>query len=145
MTDLAEDVFESIHAVMHLYRSRQYRILRDGPHELTHMENKVLGFFHRHPGATLSDLVIYSGRDKAQVARLIKSLKDRAFLEGQAAKSDRRSVMLRLTAAGEAVHRALQEQGRFLSGIAVSGLSEDECRTLVSLLDRIRHNLDEPA
>ncbi|MEY2873030.1 MAG: hypothetical protein RLZZ373_401, partial [Pseudomonadota bacterium] len=43
---------ELIHAVMHQYRSQQYQVLRDGPHDLTHMETKALGFFARHPGAT---------------------------------------------------------------------------------------------
>jgi hypothetical protein len=37
------------------------------------MEGKVLGFFARHPGATQRDLAQHSGRDKAQLARLIKS------------------------------------------------------------------------
>jgi hypothetical protein len=47
-------VFEIIHAVMHLFRSGQHRVLRGGPHNVTHMESKVLGFFAGHPGATQS-------------------------------------------------------------------------------------------
>ena len=47
-----DDVLEAIHQVMHQYRAQQYRVLRDGPHKVTHMESKVLGFFGRHPGAT---------------------------------------------------------------------------------------------
>ena len=69
--DVADEVVESIHAVMHLYRARQYRTLREGPSDLTHLEGKVLGFFGRHPGATQSDLVAHSARDKGQLARLI--------------------------------------------------------------------------
>ena len=67
----AAEVFETIHTLMHLFRAQQFRALRDGPAAVTHMEAKTLGFFARHPGATLSELVAHSGRDKAQVARLI--------------------------------------------------------------------------
>ena len=125
---LAEDVFESIHSVMHRYRAQQYRELRDGPSDLTHMEHKVLGFFARHPEATQSDLVEHSGRDKG-------------LLDGQADPADRRSIRLRLTAAGEAVHKSLAAPGQRLSTVAVAGLSEEECRQLLALLGRIDSNL----
>ncbi|MCQ4249091.1 MarR family winged helix-turn-helix transcriptional regulator [Stutzerimonas stutzeri] len=138
----AEAVFESIHSLMHLYRAQQYRALRDGPYALTHMENKVLGFFARQPGATLSDLVQHSGRDKAQLARLIKGLRDKGLLEGEADASDRRSVRLRLTEAARAVHLVLEEQAHYLNALAVEGFSEEECQRLVGLLERVRANLN---
>lgn len=137
----AEEIFESIHSLMHLYRAQQYRALRDGPSDLTHMENKVLVFFSRHPGATLSDLVQQSGRDKAQVARLIKGLRDKGLLEGEADINDRRNVRLRLTEAAQAVHLVLDEQTRYLNALAVKGLSEGESHTLIELIERVRANL----
>lgn len=139
--DAPDDVFESIHAIMHLHRSRQYRELRDSAQVLTHMENKVLGFFARSPGATQSDLVAHSGRDKAQLARLIRGLRDKGLLEAQVDEADRRSTRLKLTSEGHAVHKALHRRGARLSRIAVAGLSDEECRILVSLLHRVRSNL----
>lgn len=141
VTSLAEDVVESIHSVMHRYRAQQYRELRDGPHDLTHMEHKVLGFFARHPHATQSDLVAHSGRDKAQLARLIRGLKDKGLLEGQADTEDRRSIRLQLTSTGDAVHKSLEDRGQRLADVAVAGLNEDECRQLLVLLGRIGSNL----
>jgi DNA-binding MarR family transcriptional regulator len=137
-----DDVLESIHAVMHLYRSLQYRVLRDGPHEVTHMESKVLGFFGRHPGATQSDLAQHSGRDKAQLARLIKALRDRGLLVAEADAADRRNLRLSLSADGSAVQRALHLQARRLGTSAVAGLSADEHRQLLALLQRVKANLD---
>lgn len=139
---LPDEVFESIHTIMHLYRARQYRVLRDGPHDITHMENKVLGFFARHPGATQSDLVAHSGRDKAQLARLIRGLRDQGLLEARVDENDRRSIQLQLSAAGAAIHKTLHRQGARLSTVAVQGLSEQECRQLVGLLARVRANLE---
>jgi DNA-binding MarR family transcriptional regulator len=139
-----DDVLESIHAVMHLYRSQQYRVLRDGPHQLTHMESKVLGFFGRHAGATQSDLALHSGRDKAQLARLIKGLRDRGLLLAQADESDRRNLHLTLSADGQAVQAALHRQARRLGTSAVAGLSAQERAALLALLLRVKGNLAAP-
>ena len=135
------DVLELVHAVMHDYRSLQYRFLRDGPHEITHMDGKVLGFFGRRPGATQSDLSQHSGCDKAQLARLIKGLRERGLLQAQADENDKRTVRLSLTADGQAVQRALALQARRLSGQAVAGLSTAERDQLAALLQRVKANL----
>ncbi|MFV3386736.1 MarR family winged helix-turn-helix transcriptional regulator [Pseudomonas sp. NY15364] len=142
MTDrLADAVFESIHSVMHLYRAQQYRVLRDGPYDLTHMENKVLGFFSAHPGSTLRELVQRTGRDKAQLARLIKALRDKALLHGDVDGADRRSIRLHLTEAGQAVHESLKRQGQHLNEVAVERLSDQEQQKLIELLQRVRSSL----
>ena len=138
---LADDVFESIHSLMHLYRAQQYRVLRDGPHDLTHMEYKVMSFFAAHPDATLRELVQRSGRDKAQLARLIKELRDKDLLQGQVDEEDRRITRLRLTPDGQAVHETLRRQGRFLNEVAVQGLSIEEREQLLALLERVGVNL----
>jgi DNA-binding MarR family transcriptional regulator len=78
-----DEIFEAIHTIMHLFRSEQYRALRDGPYDLTHMEGKILAFLARNSGATLSELVAHSGRDKSQLARLIKGLREQGLLRGR--------------------------------------------------------------
>ncbi|GHC86951.1 hypothetical protein GCM10007320_33090 [Pseudorhodoferax aquiterrae] len=106
------------------------------------MESKVLGFFARRPGATQSDLVQHTGRDKAQLARLIKGLRERGLLQGEADAADRRNVRLQPTAEGLAIQRALREQADALEKRAVEGLSEDEKARLIALLQRVQDNLD---
>lgn len=139
--DPAQEIFEAIHSVMHLFRAEQYRAFRDGPHPLTHMEGKMLGFFARNPDATLSDLVAHSGRDKGQLARLIKTLKDQRLLEATENPADRRSTRLRLTAEGRAIHQTLRRQSARLAKLAVSGLDAEDCTRLVGLLQRVKTNL----
>lgn len=136
-----DDVLELIHQVMHQYRSQQYRVLRGGPHDITHMDSKVLGFFGHRPGATQSDLVAHTGRDKAQVARLIKGLRERGLLDGEPDPADRRNVLLSLTAQGRAVQRALQRQASALGVRAVAGLSDSQRVQLVALLRQLQANL----
>ncbi|MDN4058534.1 MarR family winged helix-turn-helix transcriptional regulator [Massilia sp. YIM B02769] len=139
------DVFDAIHSIMHLYRSQQFRAFAGAEHELTHMESKVLRFFARQPGATLSDLVAHSGRDKAQLTRLIKGLRDRGLLDASADAADRRSTRLHLSAAGLALHGRLHQIGAGLSGVALEGLSEAEREQLHGLLLRVRSNLARDA
>jgi len=138
----ADDVLESIHAVMHLYRSLQFRVLRDSAQEVTHMEAKALGFFARHPGATQSDLVAHSGRDKGQLARLLGGLRESGLLEARPDEQDRRSVRLHLTEAGQATQQTLRRQARRLAAEAVKGFSEGERAQLSALLERVRANLE---
>ncbi len=140
-TDPGEDVLEAVHAVMHLFRTQQYRVSRGGAPELTHMDGKVLGFFARQPGATQRQLAAHSGRDKGQLARLVAGLKDRGLLDARADDADRRNIRLTLTEDGRSVHLALQQQRRQLAQAAVAGMTADERRQIVALLDRVRANL----
>ena len=119
----AEAVIELVHGVMHQFRSRQYQVLRDGAHDVTHMESKVMAFFSHHPDATLSDLVAHSGRDKAQLAKLVKGLRERELLLGEPDPHDRRNVRLRLSDAGRAVQRALRSEAHALNTRAIDGLA----------------------
>ena len=138
----AEAVIDLVHTVMHQFRSTQYQVLRDNAHGVTHMESKVMAFFSRHAGATLSDLVAHSGRDKAQLAKLVKSLRERGLLDAETDAADRRSVRLRLSAAGLAVQEALHAEARVLNERAVAGLSAQEQAQLVTLLTQVKANLD---
>lgn len=137
-----EAVLELVHAVMHQFRSQQYRALEGVEDGLTHMEGKVLGFFARHAGATQSELAQHSGRDKAQLARLIKGLRERGLLSAEADDVDRRNVRLQLTDEGQAMLRTLRQQGRKLEARAVAGLSADQRRRLVELLLHVKRNLE---
>ena len=138
----ADAVLELVHTVMHQFRSLQYQALRDGPHDITHMESKVMGFFSAHPGATLSELALHSGRDKAQLARLVKGLRERELLTAASDAADRRNVHLALSPAGHAVQQTLRRKARSLNARAVEGLDERQQRELVALLGQVKANLD---
>ncbi len=138
----SEQVFDAVHSIMHLFRARQLRGLRDNPHELTHMEYKALGFFSRHPGATQGDLVAHSGRDKAQLARLLKGLRDKQLLDATVDEADRRITRLALTPQGQKIFHSLNELGQQTAVDAVTGMSADQLTQLQGLLQQIRTNLE---
>jgi len=139
-----DEMLELIHTVMHQYRSQQYQVLREGGHDITHMEKKVLGYVAHHPDATQSDMARDSGRDKAQLARLIKGLRERGLLDSQPDAADRRNLRLSLTTDGRSVLRTLDQQSRRLATQAVAGMSAAEQRQLLALLQRVKANLDGP-
>jgi DNA-binding MarR family transcriptional regulator len=139
--DMGEDVLELMHGLMHQARSLQYRGLKDEPPALTHMEGKVLGFFARHPGSTQSDLVAHSGRDKAQVGRLIKGLREQGLLDGEPDTDDRRNLRLQLTPQGQAIAHTIRQRSRAVGAQAVAGLSDSELAQLRELLQRLKDNL----
>ena len=141
-TQLPEQVVERIHAVMHLFRAQQFRAFKEAEHELSHMEAKALGFFASRPGATQSELVAHSGRDKGQIARLISGLRERGLLEAAAAANDKRSVRLSVSKLGRSLQAAVRKEAQKLSAQAMQGLSEAERRQLIALLDAVRDNLE---
>lgn len=138
-----DGVLDLIHAIMHQFRSRQFQALRGDEHELTPMDGRVLGFFARHPASTQSDLARHSGRDKAQLTRLVAGLRERGLLHGEADAADRRNTRLSLTEAGHAIHQRLKRQAETLNRQAMSGLSPEQQQSLRSLLLQVRTNLDE--
>jgi len=138
----AVEVLERVHAIMHLFRSAQQRGLRAGPHDLAHMEIKVLGFFARRPGATQSDLAAHSGRDKAQLARLVRGLRERGLLDATADADDKRSTRLTLSQAGQEMYAALHRHDGALAEAALAGLDEAERAGLLALLGRVQANLE---
>lgn len=133
------DTLELVHRITHQYRSALHTT-GDAALEITHMDSKVLFYFSRHPGATLSDLAQHSGRDRAQLTRLIKGLRERGLLEGAADPEDRRNTRLTLTADGLAIASTLKTQGQQAATRALRGFSENEKRTLLQLLQRVSDN-----
>jgi len=140
-----DDVLELAHTLMHRVRARRYQALREGPQELSHLETKVLGFFARQPGATQRDLAQHSGRDKAQLTRLVGGLRERGLLDAQADPQDGRITRLQPSAAGRVLLKALQAQDRRLSRQAVRGLTALEQAQLQALMQRVIRNLDDDA
>ena len=138
-------VFDAIDKVVHRYRSAIMRELRNSGQDLSRMEHRALGFFARTPGATLSDMVEHSGKDKAQLARLVRDLREKALLEASPDTQDRRITRLNLSKAGWAVHEATQSRHRAIQAQAVAGLSHAECAQLTALMEKILDNLEESA
>ncbi len=140
-----DEVVDQLADLTHLFKSRLRQAVQQDGGGLAPMEAKVLMFFARHPGSTASDLVEHSGRDKAQVTRLVQLLVDRDLLQREPDPNDRRQQRLTPTAQGAALQRVLHRHRQRLGQSMVKGLAADELEQLSSLLRRLRDNLAPPA
>ena len=138
------DIGEQLHALMHRIKRHHQQAARALGDALAPMEARALGYFARHPGASARDLVEHAGRDKAQVARLVRSLIDRGLLEATPSPTDQRSQCLALTAAGTALQRQLSSSRRRIDAALIAGLSDKEREQLSRLLARLHASLGEP-
>lgn len=139
------DPFEQMHSLMHQLRALQLREAHAQGHELAPMEGKTLGFFARHPGATQSDLVAHTGRDKGQIARMISGLKDKGLLLAQPDELDGRVTRLHLSELAQAMHQKVQRQRQRLSALALTGISVEHQRLLSDMLHTMQSNLQDLA
>ena len=137
----ADDMFEALHDVLHLYKARRQQAIAASGQPLSHMEAKVIAFFGRRPGATLSDLVAHSGRDKSQLARLIAGLRERGLIEAREDEGDRRNIRLQLTPQGAAIHAELRQALRKVAREVAGGLSEAQRAQLLELLGKVGERL----
>jgi len=140
-----EDLLEAMHELLHLARGRHRQPGADSDPGLGAMEGRALGYFLRHPGHTQSDLVLHTGRDKGQLARLIGGLKERGLLAARVDDADRRIVRLYPTETAQQLHQGIQRQRRQISALAAQGLSAEERRVLLQLLRRMQDNLRDEA
>ncbi|UXI66483.1 MarR family winged helix-turn-helix transcriptional regulator [Tahibacter amnicola] len=137
MSQSPEDVLELLHSLFHAIKARHAQVLRDEEDGLAPMEARALNFVARNPGCTAADIAQKSGRDKAQVARLIKTLTERGLLTRQTDDADRRSQRLALTVAGRALQKKVQGHRRRLAADLVADLSPAEQDRLASYLTRL--------
>ncbi|MBL0919051.1 MAG: winged helix-turn-helix transcriptional regulator [Hydrogenophaga sp.] len=135
------EVMDRLHTVMHGLRRHLQQALRDDADGVGPMEARCLNYFAHNDGHTQSDLVQHAGRDKAQIARLVKSLHERGLLHSRPDPADARSQRVGLTPAGRALQRRLQQHRARFEKTLTAGLSTQERATLLALLDRLQDNL----
>jgi DNA-binding MarR family transcriptional regulator len=104
----------------------------------------LLMILHRHSDSELtpSDLARRAAVTRATVTGLLDGLEEEGLVERRAHSTDRRRVALKLTQAGKAfIARLIPAYAPRLSAVA-SGLSEQERRQFLRLLDKIQLGLD---
>ncbi len=138
-TPCAEDVFDAIHRLMHLYRSEQY--LSPNASGLTPMQGKVLRFFSNHPNSTLKELRVDFSKDKGQLAKLINGLKAMNLLKSQVDRIDKRQVRLELTLEGVRVQKRLRQHTQALAENACKGLQIKDRLALIATVNQLSKGL----
>lgn len=110
------------------------------PHGVTSQQAAVL-MLTGPDGATPVELRPRLGVDAAAMTRLVDRLGAKGLLERRAHPSDRRSITLHLTPAGNRVRRHLPRIFGQVSSRALAGLSEAQLDQLVTTLGQVADNL----
>jgi DNA-binding MarR family transcriptional regulator len=135
-------VLEQLQALVFAMRSASHRAGRDAALPVNPSEVRALLHISHAPGCTASDLVRQSGRDKAQVARLIQQLESQGLARREPDAQDRRIQRLYTTDAGEQLHRQLHAQRDALARQMLAVLSPAEQTQLASLLAKLLSTVD---
>ena len=86
-------------------------------------------------------LAYLSGRDKAQVTRILAELEALELVTCERSTLDRRSTRLKLTEGGEEIFRQVLARRRVLAATMLKSLTADEGTTLHDLLVKLRSSL----
>ena len=136
-----DDLLDQVNALMSALKGQLNQALKGEPDPLAPLEARALRYFARHPGSTQAMLAAATGRDKAQVTRLVKDMLARDQLRKGEGGEDRRSFGLFLTDIGMAQYKKVQHSRRRLAATMVAGLSAQEQAQLAGLLARVQTNV----
>jgi DNA-binding MarR family transcriptional regulator len=138
------DIFEAMHELMHMHRARMRVAMAEIDPSLTLNELRALSFVGQHAGATQKEVVEHSGRDKAQVARMLTLLEERGHLERTASDHDKRSRLLTLSPSGQALFASIRHTRRTIASDMLRNCSPATCSQLMGLLTEIRSLIPSP-
>lgn len=135
------DVLETLHSLVARFHRRMHEAVRDDGEGIAVMEARALNHLAGQDSVTQRDLVAHTGRDKAQIARIVKALVDRGLVQGRTDPADARAVRLHLTEAGRAMHRRMQQHRRRFARDLTQGFTDDELNALHAQLERLLANV----
>ncbi|GAA2831054.1 DNA-binding MarR family transcriptional regulator [Leucobacter komagatae] len=93
------------------------------------------------PGDVAEEL----GVTRPTLSKSLTRLRNASLIESAVAQEDKRSIYLRLTAAGKDAYQRLIDMGTGLVRAANDDLTKDEMRTIRDFLDRFTEQLGGPA
>lgn len=121
----------------------RHQLQGDGAPATAPMLLRMLQLCERQPGITQQGLAQLTGRDKGQVARLVKELLDEGLLIREDHPDDKRSHRLRSTAAGQAAVERFVAAEAGAAELIFGELSARELTALTEQLARLKERLDE--
>lgn len=103
---------------------------------------RMLQLCQLHPGITQQGLAQLTGRDKGQVARLVKELLDQGLLSKEDHPEDRRSHRLRPTPAGAVAVRRFEQAQAGVAELLFGALRAAELRALNEQLGALKQRIE---
>jgi DNA-binding MarR family transcriptional regulator len=103
---------------------------------------RVMAVLNRHPGCSMQQLAEHSAVDRTTLAHTVALMARQGLITRTARKTDRRSVVLTLSARGRSLLARILPTVLSHSSQALSGFTVTQTRTLFKLLQRIADNIE---
>jgi DNA-binding MarR family transcriptional regulator len=120
------------------FRKRIFSALKN--EGLTSGQPKVLEYLSEHNGAMQKDIAAACRIEPATMTSLLCGMEKKGLITRSA--PDRRSLSVYLTDKGKALVPLIEQEFARIESVATNGFSDDEREMLVSLLSRMRENLN---
>jgi len=143
-----EDLLNDAEVFYQLMTRLRQAGLGASPPEMAHLSPPLMALLEQvanHPGSSIMDLAHRVGRRAPTISIEIRHLEKAGFVTRHPHPEDKRSVQIFLTPKGKDLHQKVQAARRETFARLLSGLSSDERRTLLELLQKAVHHLDEAA
>jgi len=112
-------------------------------HSLDYPRLKALGVLDEHPGCSMRELADLAAVDRTSLNHTVRLLIDEGLVTRKARPSDRRSVVLTLTAAGRRMFKRIAPMILQLNERTMTGFTAKETSAFLEQLRRMSDNLRE--
>lgn len=138
----ATEPLQALQALMALFGGVKQAMRQRLPDEAGPVTLSMLRHCQRQPGITQQGLAQRTGRDKGQVARLVKDLMDQGLLTREPHPDDKRSHCLQPSAAGLAACARFEQAEAAVAALLFGDLNAETLQAMCSELARLRARLD---
>ena len=119
------------------------RAVRDYDLPLNGMHVRLLQMIHRQPDCTAQHIASVTGRDKAQITRVIKELEGMALITRTPDPQDRRAQLLSLNETGQGLMARIKEAEDEVKKTLLKGINKKDQNTFIEIGNRMLDNLRE--
>lgn len=140
MKTLNEQFSESMFLATHAWRNELDRRLR--PLGFSHSRWLLLLQLSRNDGCTHSELAQHMGIEAATLVRLVDHMEQEGLLKRCGSETDRRVKHLHLSEPGKQVVENIRSYAADLRKELLGGLSQNEIKTALDVLNNIRNKLE---
>lgn len=140
---LPMEMLDALHELTHAYRSRMRAKMHQLEPEVTPNELRMLIYLSHHPQSTHKSLTDHMHADKAQMARTLKLLEERSWIERTPHPGDGRSRVLTLTASGAERVAALGRERTAIGRDMLDGMQPEDQERVLKALRAMKERLAE--
>ncbi len=139
----SSDIRQVLWQLAFQFKVSSKRAVRDYDLPLNGMHIRLLQMIRRHPDCTAQRIASVTGRDKAQITRVIKELESMALITRTPDPEDRRAQLLSLNEKGRGLMARIQDAEDEVKKTLLKGINKKDQNTFIEIGNRMLDNLRE--